>query len=158
VESTPGEGTRFRVYLPVAGSQAAAASTPPQESAAPPLSGLVLVVDDEASVRAVMRRFLERWGYEVLEAADGIEALEIAERNRHLLSLVLLDLTMPKKDGIETFRELRQANRDVPVVLMSGFSEQAATAELGIHGLSGFIQKPFKGEHLRRVVADAMSG
>ena len=116
----------------------------------------MLVADDEPSVRLVTRKFLERWGFEVIEAADGLEALATAEREADRLRLVLLDITMPRKDGIEAFRELRQVNRRLPVVLMSGFSEQAAATDLGRFGRALFIQKPFKGDDLRRVISEAI--
>jgi len=157
VESAVGEGTTFQIYLPTARATTLAASAPATHDATTsPPGGLVLVVDDEGSVRAVIRRFLERWGYDVIEASDGKEALTLINQHADRLRLVLLDLTMPTKDGIETFRELRQVHKALPVVLMSGFTEQAATEELGAHGLSGFVQKPFKGDQLRRVVEQAL--
>jgi len=157
VQSAVAEGTTFQIYLPTARVTTPATATPTAPDASRPLrGGLVLVVDDEGSVRAVIRRFLERWGYEVIEARDGKEALALIDQQAGRLRLVLLDLTMPTKDGIETFRELRQVHQLLPVVLMSGFTEQAATAELGAIGLSGFVQKPFKGDELRHIVEQAL--
>ena len=157
VVSAVGAGTKFQIYLPTARTTTVATQPPATHDATSPRpGGLVLVVDDEGTVRAVIRRFLERWGYGVIEARDGKEALTLINQEAERLRLVLLDLTMPTKDGIETFRELRQVHLNLPVVLMSGFTEQAATEELGVFGLSGFIQKPFKGEELRHVVEQAL--
>ncbi|HMO95988.1 MAG TPA: response regulator, partial [Tepidiformaceae bacterium] len=86
----------------------------------------VLVVDDDETVRSVTRRMLEHAGYTVLQAGDGIQALE-AYRENPGIDLVLLDMTMPHMDGEETFRELRRLSSDIRVVLTSGYNEQDAT-------------------------------
>jgi two-component system cell cycle sensor histidine kinase/response regulator CckA len=158
VTSEPHKGTRFEIWLPVAPAGKAGRGALPGELLVTEGEGLVLVADDEPAVRQVARKFLERWGYEVLEAADGLETLALADREADRLRLVLLDITMPRKDGVETLRELRQVSRTLPVVLMSGFTEQAATTDLGPFGRALFIQKPFKGDDLRRIIAQAIHG
>jgi two-component system cell cycle sensor histidine kinase/response regulator CckA len=158
VTSVPARGTCFEVWLPGGQDVVDAPIAGRVEVPVPDGGGLVLVADDEPAVRQVARKFLERWGYEVLEAADGLEALALAEREGGRLHLVLLDITMPRKDGVETFRELRQVSRTLPVVLMSGFTEQAAATDLGSLGRALFIQKPFKGDDLRRTIAQAIHG
>ena len=158
VRSAPGAGTTFGIWLPVRQGVIEAPAHIGRDIAVPIATGLVLVADDEPSVRQVTRKFLERWGYEVMEAADGLEALATVQREAGRLRLVLLDITMPRKDGVEAFRELRQLNRTLPVVLMSGFTEQAAATDLGRFDRAYFIQKPFKGEDLRRVVSEAIHG
>jgi two-component system cell cycle sensor histidine kinase/response regulator CckA len=106
------------------------------------------VVDDEETVRITTTRMLERVGFTVLQARDGLEAMEIFHRDGAKIVGVLLDLTMPVLDGNATFTELRRSDADVRVLLMSGFNEQDAVHRFAGKGLAGFIQKPFKPETL----------
>jgi CheY-like chemotaxis protein len=103
----------------------------------------VLVVDDDETVRTVTRRILERAGFDVLLAADGVAALDVYRANPGIV-LVLLDMTMPRMDGEECFRELRHLDPSVRVVLTSGYNEQDATTRFVGKGLAGFIQKPYR--------------
>jgi len=112
-------------------------------ASAVPLTGTVLVVDDEEVVREVARQMLEHLGFSVLVAADGAAALEVFRGRREAIRLVLLDMTMPRMDGEQTFRELRRLAPDVRVILASGYNEQDATSSFVGMGLAGFIQKPF---------------
>ena len=104
----------------------------------------MLVVDDEDIVRRVTARLLHALGFEVVLAMDGREAVVTFEQSPHDFTFVMLDLTMPRMDGRETFHELRKRNPEVRVLLMSGFDEADATARFAGMGLAGFIQKPFK--------------
>ena len=87
---------------------------------------------------------LERAGFSVLTAADGEEALELYRQRQKDIACVLLDLTMPKMDGEETFHALRRICPQVRVVLSSGYSEETATGQFAAAGLAGFIQKPYQ--------------
>jgi CheY-like chemotaxis protein len=137
VQSKQGAGSTFRVLLP-------RAELPPGEGGAAPARdrGVVLVAEDEESVRTLIRHMLGLLGYEVVMAADGDEALAVLRMRAGEVRLVLLDLTMPRRDGGQTLRELRQRWPDLPVLLMSSYSE----AELGpdVTGAAGgVLQKPF---------------
>jgi PAS domain S-box-containing protein len=158
VESEQGRGSTFRVLLP---AQPAVALEPSPIEAAPSrgtvAGGTVLVVDDEESVRDVASRMLEREGYAVLLAGDGAEALRIFTGHADRIGLVLLDMTMPRKNGIETFAELRALDPAVRVVLTSGYDRQEATQELVDRGLAGFLQKPFTLEDLRTCLREALA-
>ena len=144
VYSEPGKGSTFKVLLPYADA--------PVESAPPQLfgvgawrgSGVVLVVDDEEAVRTVARRILERFGFEVITAADGQEGVDVFQQHADRIVAVLLDVTMPVMDGEQAYREMRLIRPDVRVVLSSGFSEQDATTRFAGKGLAGFIQKPYR--------------
>lgn len=102
-----------------------------------------MVVDDEESVRTVARLILEKAGYRVITASDGVEAEEIFAESGGGISLVLLDMTMPHRDGAETYTQLRRVDPGVRVILTSGYSESDATARFAGKGLAGFIQKPY---------------
>lgn len=119
-------------------------------------TGTALVVDDEELVREVAVKVLERQGFEVLKASDGPEALEIFERRRDDIRLVLLDLTMPQMDGETVFREIRRHRTDVQVLLMSGYREKSATQGLEGEGLAGFLHKPFRPNELVRKVREVL--
>jgi CheY-like chemotaxis protein len=129
--------------LPASVEQPAAQEPAPAEPAAAARRAAVLVVDDDEPVRRLCLTYVERLGYEGLGAEDGEVALEVF-RQRPDVACVLLDLTMPKMDGVTTFRELRRIRPDVRVILSSGFNEQDAVQRFVGEGLAGFVQKPFR--------------
>ena len=116
--------------------------------------GTVLVVDDEEGVRTAASRLLEHLGFGVCEARDGIEGLSVLRASPDPIVAVLLDLTMPRLDGREMLRELRERS-NVPVLLMSGYAEKAVDDELLVLA-DGFVAKPFTIAVLRRALARAL--
>jgi len=144
VYSELGSGTSFKVLLPVGSGVAPRDEKEPTGSvSSKALQGTVLVVDDEELVRNVSAQMLMSMGLDVLTAVDGLDALEVFKANQDRIVLVLLDMTMPRMDGEETFRELSAMASDVRVVLTSGYNEQDATNRFVGKGLAGFIRKPF---------------
>ncbi len=158
VESAPGQGSRFRLLLPAARrlhhSGPAEAPRPGPPTVSRPR---ILVVDDEPSVRETARQVLQAGGHEVELAADGLSALETFRRAPHLYAVVLLDYAMPRLDGPQTLAELRRLAPTLPVVLMSGFSEEEAFARFGPHGPATFLQKPFPAAALLELVRHHLS-
>jgi PAS domain S-box-containing protein len=157
VESTPGGGTLVRVALPAVSR----AVSPDKSDAATGrtierLSGGILVVDDEESVRRVNSHVLERMGLRTFVAASGEEAVALYGRHRDEIDCVLLDLTMPGMDGVATLEALRQANPSLKAVLCTGYGEQVASERFRGLGLSGFVQKPFQISELRAVLEQAL--
>jgi CheY-like chemotaxis protein len=144
VYSEPGKGSTFKVLLPYADAPVESAPPQPFGVGAWRGSGVILVVDDEEAVRTVARRILERFGFEVITAADGQEGVDVFQQHADRIVAVLLDVTMPVMDGEQAYRELRLIKPDVRVVLSSGFSEQDATTRFAGKGLAGFIQKPYR--------------
>jgi CheY-like chemotaxis protein len=112
------------------------------------------VVDDEPGIRRFARLLLDEAGFEVEVAADGDAGLAIV-RDSGAPDLVLLDLTMPGMGGVEVLTELRRHYRDVPVVLMSGFTEVEIASVLESDSLAYFLQKPFTAESLEEVIRGA---
>jgi CheY-like chemotaxis protein len=112
--------------------------------------GSVLVVEDEEGVRDVVARMLERMGYQVVAAEDGVSALERLEERGSPMAAVLLDLSMPRMGGSEALQHIRERFPDLPVVLMSGYTEQDVASELvdRAGGAVTFLQKPFLPEDL----------
>jgi PAS domain S-box-containing protein len=153
VESAPGKGACFQVWFPAA-PLPSAAPAPPLEF---PGAGKVLVVDDEEIVRRIARTALERAGYTVLLAADGREAVEVFRREAGEIRLVSLDMTMPGRSGEETFRQLREIRRDVPVLVSSGYTEVEALERFG-DSIDGYLHKPYGITDLARAVHAALKG
>jgi len=159
VSSQLSEGTSVKVMFPAtlknAGATDRSRATVTEEERWHG-TGTVLVVDDEQSVRGLARTMLELMGFEVLEAADGCEAVEVFKENLETIRVVILDLTMPRMDGEECFRQLRELKRDVPVVLSSGYSEQEIAGRFAGLGIRGFIQKPYLIATMRSKIRKAL--
>lgn len=154
--SVPGKGTRFDIYLPrstaaEAGESSALLHGPGAgPKLAPSRAGeTILLVDDEALVRRIGRTLLSKLGYEILEASDGLEALEICKTQGDRVQLVLLDLTMPNLTGKETFARLREIRPGLPVLICSGYlvDLDEFTRECGACP-DGFVQKPYSFEDM----------
>ena len=112
------------------------------------------MVDDQDLVRDLCRHTLTRLGYRVLEAEDGLRAEEVLSEHRHEVDLVLLDLVMPRRNGVDTFHALRSLAPSVPVVLMSGYSRDDRVREiLASESAVAFVEKPFERQTLRHTLA-----
>lgn len=143
VDSELGRGTRIRVLVPaLEGPPAAAESEAPAlPSEGAPLSGTALVVDDEADVRQIMVAALELLGLATLEAEDGQAALELFEAHQDQIVVVVTDLTMPRKSGVELGEGVRALAPELPIVIVSGYAEPDDLASLPG---ARFVSKPFK--------------
>jgi two-component system cell cycle sensor histidine kinase/response regulator CckA len=143
-----GCGTTFKLLLPCTVGPAEEYGTglvPPSSLQG---SGTILVVDDEETVRTVIADMLESFGFQVEMARDGLEALAMFSNIGERIRLVLIDLTMPNLDGLETFCELRRMKSDIKVIIMSGFTECDMMDRFPGKEIIGFIQKPFSAEKL----------
>ena len=143
VESAPGQGAAVTVYLPATAQPPQRRSEPPTPPIAREAAGTVLVADDEAIVRTVTRRVLERAGYRVIEAEDGVAALERFDAHRGALAAIVLDLTMPRLGGQEVLQRIRAVDGEVRVLLTSGFSQEALAQGVADGPGIAFLQKPF---------------
>jgi nitrogen-specific signal transduction histidine kinase/CheY-like chemotaxis protein len=144
VESTPGEGTRITVLFPASDEAPEDLPDSGEWEAPTPGTGSIMIVDDEAPVRTLAERALERSGYLVFTASDGPEAVEFFREYHGKIDLVVLDVTMPKMSGRDTLVQLREIDPDVRVILMSGYDEQSAVPGLVRDRKSDFLQKPFR--------------
>jgi PAS domain S-box-containing protein len=155
VHSEVGKGTLFSIYLPVrAGSSGTSVHTPAE---LPRGNGeLVLVIDDEASVRQITRQTLDNFGYRVLLAADGAEAAATYADHLQEIAIVLTDMMMPIMDGTATIHVLKRINPAVRIIAASGLSaghQAGDPTRLGIHG---FLPKPYTAETLLRTLEAAL--
>jgi nitrogen-specific signal transduction histidine kinase/CheY-like chemotaxis protein len=158
VDSEPGKGSAFRVFLPAANKQAAAKATSPPQPIAAPALGPILVVDDEPRIRNLALRLLRQAGYMAIEAHDGVDAIERIGSLNDAVRLILMDLTMPRLDGIEAAREMRRRLAHVPIILMSGFSEHEFSQKTSGMQFVSFLQKPFNSEELLGAIRTALAG
>jgi PAS domain S-box-containing protein len=142
VESRPGEGSSFHVVFPAL-SASPADLLHEDEEVDLHGEGLVLVVDDEPTIRRTAKMALERFGYQVLVARDGAIAVELFEDRAQEISLVIMDLTMPEMGGEEALRRLQIIRPDVRVIISSGYHETDVIQNFTGQKLAGFIQKPY---------------
>ena len=157
IYSEAGRGTTFKVLLPATGDSPKAPEVKSVSRSSWKGTGTILVVDDEENVRRVAVKMVEQLGFTAVTAVDGRDGLERFIETDGIVA-VLMDLTMPRMDGAETFRELRLLRPGVQVLLMSGFNEQDAINRFTGKGLAGFLQKPFLiqdvREKLRAILSD----
>jgi two-component system chemotaxis response regulator CheY len=121
-------------------------------------NGRVLIVDDEADIRKVVRMTLQKAGYEVLEAENGEKAIEVinAGENRLLLDVIICDIRMPKVNGIEAIAYFRKNYPRVPLIVLTGFPDTDMATSLLREGVLDYLVKPVEGDKLKAAVARAM--
>ncbi|HUG17002.1 MAG TPA: PAS domain S-box protein [Thermomicrobiales bacterium] len=157
VDSTPGSGTTFRIFLP-----AVAARPLPTVAgdAAEDLRGTetVLLVEDEASVRAIARRVLTRLGYTVLEARHGADAVTVSESHVGPIHLLITDVVMPEMGGRELSGIMRQKRPGLPILYMSGYTDDELLRRGILETGAQLLRKPFRPNEFVRVVRQLISG
>ena len=157
VESQPGQGSRFRVFLPVSPEAVPQKPAPVPQDPPTAVSKTVLVVEDEPAVRKGVALVLKRLGYGVLTASDGVEALELFQQHRQVIGCVLSDLTMPRMNGWETLTALRGLAPDLPVILASGYSQAQVMEGQHPELPQAFLSKPYDLETLRLTINQVLA-
>ena len=153
--SEPGHGTTFKIYFPAV-QKGKDSETPTIER---PIRGgteTILLVDDEDVVRELAMRILNRFGYEVITANNGKEALETYKREGERISLVILDLIMPEMDGRQCLVEILRVNPNIKVLIATGHSENGATYSHRESGARGFVEKPYNQKILLKLVREIL--
>jgi PAS domain S-box-containing protein len=143
VQSEPGRGATFKLYLPRVKSARASPAVPEKETRGLPESGAVLVVEDEASLRRLFADSLARAGYTVHEAPDGTAALHLASEISDPIDLLITDVVMPHLNGTELAHQLQPDHPEMRVLFVSGYTNQALTARGLLDTGARFLQKPF---------------
>jgi two-component system, cell cycle sensor histidine kinase and response regulator CckA len=176
VVSEVGKGTSFRIFLPRHIPQVDDMQAPPQEPNATAIAGAqaaadaamrstttdltgqgtILLVEDEEGLRALNARGLASRGYTVIEASNGVEALEELERRNGAVDLVVSDVIMPEMDGPTLMKELKQRNPEIKIIFVSGYAEDAFDRSLADHKEFNFLPKPFTLRQLVTVVKETM--
>ncbi len=156
--SDPGEGARFRIYLPALPG-AGAGEPVPEKTSLPRAKGeTVLVVDDEASIRQITRQTLEAFGYKVLLAADGTEAISLYVQHLDTISVVLTDMMMPLMDGPAVIRVILRINPRARIIGASGITAKGRVTEAATAGLEHFLPKPYTAETMLRMLRKVIDG
>ncbi len=154
--SEPNKGTRFNIYLPITKAADMEESGEAEDIMG---SGTILVIDDEADIRELCRDMLEPLGYTVLLAGSGSDGINLFRAMKDRISLVIVDMIMPKMGGSEVFQALRTIKPDVKVILCSGYSNEgfAGIDKLLQSGAAGFVQKPFTRHSIAQAIKKALS-
>jgi PAS domain S-box-containing protein len=142
VFSEPGRGTTFRVHLPLVPPELKEPEKPDCQVSPGRGSGTILVTEDDERVRDLVREVLEDAGYTVLAAVNGADAVEVFAAGRDSIDLVLMDVIMPVKGGIEAMQEIRKIDPKVPVLFMSGYNEQMINRKGVVSDEVNLLQKP----------------
>jgi len=154
VESEKGHGSTFKIYLPASGKVIEKAVSRAEKIVKG--SGTILLVDDEEMILKVGQDILEALGYEALRAKSGKEAIEKYKKKKDRISLIILDMIMPEMGGGETYDILKGINKDIKVILSSGYSIEGQATEILNRGCNGFIQKPFSIKDLSQSIRRAL--
>jgi signal transduction histidine kinase/CheY-like chemotaxis protein len=156
VYSEPGQGTAFKIYIPVAHAAPQPAAAPGKEAAIEQATGAILLVEDEDQVRTLTRAMLQRHGYRVFDFASAAEALEFLRQDTAGVDLLISDIVMPHMGGMELAREAQALRPAMRVLLMSGYTETSVTGQGLISPGTAFIHKPFTAASLREKVREAL--
>ncbi len=156
MDSEVGRGSSFRIFLPVSAEEVP--RMPGKTVSYPEVEecGTMLLVEDDPAVRRMAKSMLERLGYLVLEANDGMEAVEVLRMHEDAIRCVLCDLTMPRMDGWETLTALRRIAPGIPVILSSGYDRARVMAGDHPEWPQAFLGKPYRLMELREAIRHAM--
>jgi two-component system cell cycle sensor histidine kinase/response regulator CckA len=171
VDSRPGEGTSFRIFLPrhrpeletqpesqaTGGAPREAAAEPPKPRVDMTGQGTILLVEDEDGLRSLNARGLRSRGYSVIEASNGIEAMEALDEKEGAVDLVVSDVVMPEMDGPTLLREMRKRNPNLKIIFVSGYAEEAFDKSLPQGEQFAFLPKPFALSALVEKVKETMT-
>jgi len=154
IRTEPGQGTSFRVLFPAVAGTVRPPSGPNAARSQWRGQGTILVVEDEEGVRDVADRILQDFGFDTMLAVDGRDALDMMEHSGDRVTAVLMDLSMPRMGGQEALRRLRETWPDLPVIMMSGYTEESVAAQFSDSGpgITPFLQKPFLADDLIEVI------
>ncbi|MGE4402581.1 MAG: CHASE domain-containing protein [Desulfobulbus sp.] len=153
VESREGQGSTFKVYFPLVRLNTVQAPQKTDDVSRKTGGGTILVVDDEEIIRRIEGEMLERLGYVVVEAANGVEAIEIFRQYQGTIDCILCDVVMPRMNGWETIAAIRQQAPDIPVILASGYNEAHVMVGHNEISVQAFLEKPFLFSKLKEVLA-----
>jgi CheY-like chemotaxis protein len=157
-QSDPGCGTNFRIYLPRVPDPAAVPGMDKHPQGPTGGSETVLLVEDEESVRELVRETLKARGYTVIEASDGISGMRVAEEYPGKIEILITDVVMPGMSGRELAKRITAARPDIKVLYLSGYTEDAIIHEGALEPGTAFLQKPFTLQVLARKVREVLRG
>jgi CheY-like chemotaxis protein len=155
VYSEPGRGTTFRMYLPLIEGEIKEI----QQDVIPAIKGgteTLLLAEDDTDVRSLIKDILESYGYKVIDAADGEDALRLFHKNREDIRMAILDVVMPKKNGREVYEEIKRIVPDIKVLFMSGYTADIISEKGILKAGLDFISKPVSPKDLLKLVREIL--
>ena len=153
VYSEPGKGTTFKVYLPATELSSEARNRQTQPVSLPRGNGeTILVVDDEASILTITSQTLQTFGYRVLTATDGAEAVALYAEHKNEIAVVLTDMMMPVMDGAATIHAMKQINPAIKIIAVSGLNENGSMTKVSGTGVKHFLTKPYTAATLLKIM------
>jgi PAS domain S-box-containing protein len=150
------KGSQFALYLPALDSPGIAESGAVQTDLPSGNGELILIVDDEESIREITGSTLETFGYRVLKASEGTEAVALYAEHRNEIAVVLTDMLMPFMDGLATIRALQKMNAEVKIIAASGLTAGHKAGEASLEGVKIFLSKPYTAEKLLKALAEVL--
>lgn len=156
VDSETGKGTTFRVYLPAAKREMLEKAIESNAAMRYGNGELILVVDDEVSIREITRELLETHGYKAVMASDGAEAIAIYLREKDAIKVVVMDLVMPILSGADAIKTLRRINSKLKIIAVSGMTFEGKTDVISEEDILIMLRKPYSSELLLRAIAEAL--
>jgi two-component system cell cycle sensor histidine kinase/response regulator CckA len=157
VDSAPGQGTTFRIYMPHATSRDSLPTVSPRAHVAAAGQETILLVDDEEALRIAARRMLQRAGFTVLQASDGADALRVLSEHTGPIHALVTDVIMPGVGGPELVRRLREVRPDLPTLFISGYTEDGVRTQGVLQPDAAYLEKPFSPEDLVRKVREVLA-
>ncbi|MDD2764267.1 MAG: PAS domain-containing protein [Opitutaceae bacterium] len=156
VNSEVGHGTTFKIFLPADPAQTPDADRDTPIETPRGRGELVLVVDDEASIRSITRQTLEAFGYRVLTADDGAQAVAVFAQHRENVALVLIDMAMPVMDGPTAIHALLRIQPDLRIIAASGLSSNVSVGKAAVAGVKDFLPKPYSAETMLQLLREVL--
>jgi two-component system, cell cycle sensor histidine kinase and response regulator CckA len=157
VDSAPGQGTTFRIYMPHATSRDTLPTVSPRPHVAAAGQETILLVDDEEALRLAARRMLQRAGFTVIQASDGADALRVLAEHAGPVHALVTDVVMPGVGGPELVRRLREVRPDLPTLFISGYTEEGVRTQGALHPDAAFLAKPFSQDDLVKKLREMLT-
>lgn len=152
LSSQPGRGTTFKVYLPIETGDSAGEPLQQVSSVSWRGSGTILLVEDEPQLMLVAKTLLKALGFDVFEAENGRDALELYRKNADYISIVVTDVGMPVMDGYDLFRELKKIKPELPIIISSGYGDMTIESQIPEEETAGYLSKPYNLDQVRKLL------
>jgi len=157
IESIEGDGSTFHIYIPLLQEKYSTQATPKILHKDNAHGELILLVDDEAYVRETTAEVLKAFGYKILQAEDGLQAIDVFQKHQHHIDIVILDVVMPKLGGVEAAAHIRMINANIPVIFVTGYDKEQMLSLDGQASNSAVLGKPIQFDKLHHIMSEAMN-
>ena len=152
LDSEPGKGTTFRVYIPATGTDSGGAAASEVVDLPMGHGELILIIDDEAAIREITKDTLEAYGYKAITASDGAEGISVFAENKKMIRAVIIDIMMPIMDGTAAILVLKKMDPDVKIIAASGLTAKGQVTPPPASSVEGFLTKPYAAEALLKTL------